>query len=308
MRWLELSVEAGSEAVEAVSEILCRLGRGAAVRPTRLLTQPGDELSAREDHDAPYILTAHVPNETTAADEVESTRRALWHLQAFGLGPVGELRIRDVDDEQWADAWRAHYAPQRFGRIVIVPSWMEERIAADEVAIRLDPGMAFGTGLHPSTRGCLVLMQRSSPPKALLDVGSGSGILAIAGVKLGAETATCLDVDPVAVDATRRNAQVNDVADRIDALHGTLPLRPPRRFALVCANLVARVLVELADELVAHLADDAELVAGGIVSERATEVELAFAERRVSVIERLADANWVTLRLGRGTAASAAVA
>ncbi|TMB55509.1 MAG: methyltransferase, partial [Chloroflexi bacterium] len=213
MRWLELTVEADVEAVEAVSEILGRLGHGAAVRPTRLIRDPHDELAAREDPTAPYELTAHVADDEGAPAAIEATERALWHLQAFGLRPVGELHVRPVDDVDWAEAWKDGYAPQRIGRVVIVPSWLSEPIGADEVELRLDPGMAFGTGLHPSTRGCLTLLQRVSPmPSRILDVGSGSGILALAALRLGADRAVCLDTDPVAVEATRANAAANGLA------------------------------------------------------------------------------------------------
>src|SRR5438105_1686830 len=181
MRWLELTVEAHSEAVEAVSEIFGRLGHGAAVRPTQLIQVPGEELAVREDPSAPYLLTAHVPDDLGAPAAIESTERALWHLQAFGLGPIGKLRVASVDDSDWTEAWKHGYAPQRIGRIVIVPSWLDEPMYDGELQIRLDPGMAFGTGLHPTTRGGLTLLQRITPmPDRCLDVGTGSGILGIA--------------------------------------------------------------------------------------------------------------------------------
>ncbi|MDQ3881061.1 MAG: 50S ribosomal protein L11 methyltransferase [Chloroflexota bacterium] len=298
MRWLELSVETGNEAVEAVTEILGRLGRGTAVRPTRLVADPGDELAAREDVAAPYVVTAHVPDDTAAADAVASTERALWHLQAFGLGPVGELAVRSVDETDWADAWRRHYTPQRIGRLLVVPSWADASVAPDDVVITLDPGMAFGTGLHPSTRGCLELLQRCRWPRgSVLDVGSGSGILAIAMLALGAERAIAVDIDPVAVEATRANADRNSVGDRITALPGSLPDERLGTFDVVCANLVARVLVDLADRLVDSLAQGADLVAAGIVAERANEVESAFDERGATVVDRLEDGDWVSFRL-----------
>src|SRR5437762_947883 len=128
-RWLELSVEAHVEAVEAVSEIFGRLGRGSAVRPTRLLTDPSDDLAAREDPGAPYLITAHVPEDDEAPAALETTKRALWHLQAFGLGPVGTLQVRLVVDSDWAEAWKAGYASQRIGRFLIVPSWLDETAA-----------------------------------------------------------------------------------------------------------------------------------------------------------------------------------
>lgn len=298
MRWLALSVETGNEAVEAVSEILCRLGRGAAVRPTRLLTDPGDELAAREDPAAPYVVTAHVPAGPGASAEIERTQRALWHLRAFDLAHVSELRVEAVEDRDWATAWRAHYTPQRIGRLVIVPSWLDEPLHDGETAIRLDPGMAFGTGLHPSTRGCLELLQRVSPmPAELLDVGSGSGILAIAGLRLGARRATCLDIDPLAIEATTRNAELNGLGAAVVAHRGELPDPPLGAFPLVCANLVASVLIASNELLVAHLAPRAILLAGGIIGERLPEVEGAFSSLGLRAVDRIALGDWVTLRL-----------
>ena len=187
MRWLELTVEVDSEAVEPVSEILGRLGHGAAVRPTRLLRDPADELAVREDPSAPYELTAHLPDDAAAPAAIEQTERALWHLQAFGLRPVSALRVRSVEDRDWTEAWKDGYQPQRIGRLVIVPSWLEPPDGTDAIVLRLDPGMAFGTGLHPTTRACLAMLQEVEPmPARVLDVGSGSGILGIAALALGA--------------------------------------------------------------------------------------------------------------------------
>ena len=300
MRWLELSVEVDVEAVEAVSEILGRIGAGTAVQPTRLIRDPGDELAAREDRTAPYVITAHLAEAPDAADQVEATERALWHLQAFGLRPVGPLRVRTVDDTDWMDAWKRHYIAQRIGRVVIVPSWAEETLRPGEVAITLDPGMAFGTGLHPTTRGCLELMQAIEPmPDRVLDVGCGSGILALAALRLGAGRALGIDTDPLAVAASRQNAERNGMADRFEAREGTLPVAAAERYPLVLANLVAVVLVGLAGALAAHLEPTGTLLASGIIEPRAPEVEAAMRDAGLGVIERRVDGEWISLRLER---------
>lgn len=303
MRWLELTVEADVEAIEPISEIFGRLGRGAAVRPTRLLRDPHDELAAREDPAAPYLITAHIPDDEAASAAVEQTERALWHLQAFGLRPVGALQVHAVDDTNWTEAWKAGYTPQRIGRIVIVPSWLDESLAEDEIALRLDPGMAFGTGLHPTTRGCLTLLQQIEPmPARLLDVGSGSGILALAALRLGAQRAVCIDTDPLAVEATRANAMENGLGDRVEALGGTLPPQPrDLPFALVLANLVASVLVELSGTLAHHTAAGGTLLASGIIAPRAGEVVEALTSAGFTERARLDDGEWVSLRLERDT-------
>jgi ribosomal protein L11 methyltransferase len=300
VRWLELTVTCDNEAIEAVSEILGRVGQGSAVRPTRLLRDPADELSAREDPTAPYEITAHIPEDGAAPAAVEATERALWHLQAFGLRPLGELRVRSVDDADWTDAWKAGYVPQRIGRVVIVPSWLEEPIGPDEVVLRLDPGMAFGTGLHPTTRGCLRLLQEISPmPPVVLDVGSGSGILALAALRLGAKRAVCYDTDPLAVEATLANAEANGLADRVTAQLGSLPATPPADpYRLVLANLVAAVLIDSADRLAAHAAPGGRLLASGIINTRADEVLAALADAGFVAEQRLDDGEWVSLRAG----------
>lgn len=299
MRWLELTVEADAEAVEAVSEILGRVGAGTAVRPTRLVQAPDDELEVREDPTSPYVVTAHIPEDSAARVSVERTERALWHLQAFGLGPVGELRVRTVEDD-WTDAWKRHYAPQRIGRLMVVPSWLQAPLHDGEVALRLDPGMAFGTGLHPTTRGCLQLLQGLEPmPPGVLDVGSGSGILALAALRLGAGVAVCYDTDELAVAATRANAAVNGLGDRLEARHATLPEVAAATFGLVLANLVATLLVELAPRLTAHTAPGGALVAGGILANRADEVGGALRAAGLREVERLTDGEWVSVRLER---------
>ena len=298
MRWLELSVEADAEAVEAVSEILGRVSAGTAVRPTRLIRDPDDELVAREDPAAPYVVIAHVADEPMAASTVEDTERALWHFQAFGLGRVGSLQVRSVDDADWADASRAHYAPQRIGRVVIVPSWAGEPVAPGEVAIVMDPGMAFGTGLHPTTRGCLAMLQELSPmPATVLDVGAGSGILGLAALRLGAERVTAVDIDSESVRATLDNAARNDLGDRVSAAQGSLDAEAAARYGLVLANLVAAVLIELAPRLAGHLAPRGVLIAAGIIEPRAAEVMDALSAAGLVVRERRDDGEWVSLRL-----------
>jgi ribosomal protein L11 methyltransferase len=251
MRWLELSVETDVEAVEPVSEILGRVAAGTAVQPTRLLHEAGDELSARPDPSAPYVVTAHVAAGPGSEIAIEDTERALWHLQAFGLRPV-----------------------------------------------ILDPGMAFGTGLHPTTRGCLALLQGLAPmPSRVLDVGIGSGILAIAALRLGATSVHGVDTDPLAVDAARTNAERNGLGDRVTADAGTLPAAPVERFPLVLANLVAAILVDLAPRLAAHLAPGGVLVASGIIAPRADEVIGAMEGVGLAVQARRDDDEWVSLRL-----------
>ena len=190
--WLELAVEADVEAVEAVSEILGRAAPGGtSVEPAFELVDEG--LGARLDPSRPAIVRAYLPARDRAAAEraAAEVAEALGHLQAFGLRPIGELRTRIVEEADWADAWKAYFPVMRVGRrLVIRPTWRRHRRAPDDVVLALDPGMAFGTGLHPTTRLCLAGVEALADRGVLagarvLDVGCGSGILAIAALKLG---------------------------------------------------------------------------------------------------------------------------
>ena len=304
MRWLELSVEADVEAIEAVSEIFGRIGAGTAVQPTRLIRDPDDELAAREDPTAPYVITAHLAEPPDAAGQVDATERALWHLQAFGLRPVGELQVRSVDDADWTDAWKAGYVPQRIGRVVIVPSWLDEPIGPDEVALRLDPGMAFGTGLHPTTRGCLTLLQAVEPmPDPVLDVGCGSGILALAALPMP-ERSIAPASTPI---CCRERGDVGDRrAKRAGKPQGGSPEKAgvaEKRFELVVGESRGeRCSVELAQ---AHLADHIAgaraprcLPAGSVNQPCRNRGDRGFGGEQGSRLrERIDEDEWVTLRL-----------
>lgn len=299
MRWLALSVNADVEAVEAVSEILGRLGRGSAIEPLELTAVDGDEQALRPDPAAGYRVTAWIPDDPDAADAIEQTQRALWHLRAFDLRPMSALSVTTTDDAAWESAWRDGYEPIRIGRLTIVPTWLDVPPGA-ELVIRLDPGMAFGTGLHPTTRACLELLQAVAPmPAAVLDVGCGSGILGVAALLLGAGRVVAYDTDELAVEATRRNADVNGLADRLAVHHGTLPEEAGETFPLVVANLVATVLVDLAPRLAAHTASGGSLIASGIIETRADEVESAMAGVGLESVEWVTEGDWVTVRFGR---------
>ena len=301
--WLELSVEADPEAVEAVSEILGRVAPGGtSVEPAFELVDDG--LGARIDVTRPATVRAYVPaRDAAAADRAaDEAAVALGHLQAFGLRTIGELRTRLVDEADWADAWKAHFPVMRIGRhVVIRPTWRRHRAAPDDVVLAIDPGMAFGTGLHPTTRLCLVALERLADAGRMtgarvLDVGCGSGILAIAAVRLGAADAVGVDTDPIAIESTLANARRNRLAPRIRASVGSLPTGEPP-FDVIAANLIAGVLVQIAAQLAAELAAGGRLVASGIFVDREGEVRHAFEAAWLAVTERTAEGDWVALEV-----------
>ncbi|MBI2777913.1 MAG: 50S ribosomal protein L11 methyltransferase [Chloroflexi bacterium] len=299
--WLELAVEADIEAVEAVSEILGRVAPGgASVEPAFELVDEG--LGARVDPSRPAIVRAYVPARDPASAEraVLEATAALGHLQAFGLRPIGSLTTRIVDEADWAEAWKRHFPVIRVGRrIVIRPTWRRHRASPDDVVLALDPGMAFGTGLHPTTRLCLAALEGAADRGTLdgarvLDVGCGSGILAIAAARLGAASVLGVDIDPIAIEATAANARRNHLARRIRARAGSLPSGAPA-FDVVLANLIASVLVALATALRDELRPGGLLLASGIFEDRETDVAAAFGKVGLEVVERAAEGEWVAL-------------
>ena len=298
-RWLELSVEADAEAVEAVSEILSRVAPGGvSVEPGFELVQEG--LGARIDPNRPATIRAYVParDPEAGARAAATVADALGHLQAFGLRPIGDVRTREVDEADWAESWKEHFHVLHLGkRLVVKPSWRRHHRSGDEVIIDLDPGMAFGTGLHPTTRLCLEAIEDRAgrgPLGRTLDVGCGSGLLSIAAVKLGATRVLGVDIDPIAIEATDANARHNRVGKRIRAREGSIPT-DEGPFDTVLANLIAGILVELAPHLARELVPGGTLIASGIFVDREVDVREALAAAGFRIDARRHESDWVAL-------------
>jgi ribosomal protein L11 methyltransferase len=306
--WVELAVAADIEAVEAVSEILTRFAPGGtSVEPGFGLTDEG--LGAVVDPTKPAIVRAYLPGIDPAGVEaaIAAATTALGHLQAFGLRPIGELQTRLLREDDWAEAWKSHFPVLRVGRrLVIRPTWRRHHRRPDDVVLSLDPGMAFGTGLHPTTRLCLAALETLADEGLLargsgrggkarvLDVGCGSGILAIAAGKLGAGDLVGVDTDPIAVESTTANARLNGQARRLRVRQGSVP-SGEGPFDLVLANLIASLLVALARPLRDELAPGGRILASGIFRNREGDVRAAFEVSGFRLGRRWAEEDWVAL-------------
>ena len=313
--WLELAVTCDTEAVEAVSEILSRVAPGGvSVEPGFRLTDEG--LGAVVDAGQPATVRAYLPARDPRAvrEAVAAADRALGHLSAFGLREIGALVTAVVHDSDWASAWKRHVRVMRIGRrIVIRPTWRRHRRVPGDVVIAMDPGMAFGTGLHPTTRLCLAGIERwaddgllsrgaaADGHARLLDVGCGSGVLAIAAGLLGAGELVGVDTDPIAIEATLANAGRNRLRRRVRAWQGTVPTGAAP-FDLVAANLIASVLVALAPRLRDELRPGGRLLASGIFVDREGDVRSALAAAGLAILRREAEGDWVALDAERPVA------
>lgn len=313
MQWFELSVTADQEAVESLLELLATYGYngGVVIEPAWIPTKEGDGWvgapapgespppSYVQDATRPVTLRTYLQYDEHAEEIRQRIDNALWHLGR--LRPIGPLQVRVLEEEDWANAWKQHYQVQRIGeRLVIVPSWLSYTPQEGDVLLNLDPGMAFGTGLHPTTRLCLGLLERLvQPGVSVLDVGTGSGILALAAIGLGATHVLALDNDPVAVDAARQNVERNGTQDKIAVELGSLGVTEIGQYQLIAANIIAHVLCAIAQELAAALEPDGILITSGIILEREDEVAVALAAAGLRQRERHRDGDWVALVLVR---------
>lgn len=309
MDWLEISVATDSEVAEAVVELFGRYGWGRAVVETPVDCFE-DELPALSQS-SPVIVKTYLPLDGSAEAVRLRLEVGLWHLGQ--ICPISDPTVRTLTERDWAEAWKQQYHLQRIGRhTVIVPAWEEYAPAPHENIIRLEPGMAFGTGLHPSTRLCLRAMEdHLTLGSDVLDVGTGSGVLAIAAAKLGARSVLALDADLVAVTVAQENVVMNAVAEQVSVRHGTLPggNAVPMHFAagsplesldsgqfdLILINILAPVIISVAPDLVARLAPTGRVIAAGLIESQEQDVREAFRREGLWLMERTQEADWVAL-------------
>ena len=240
------------------------------------------------------LIHVYIKQEKDALECVEFIKA---RLDAEGI--EYETSIVGVNEEDWANNWKQYYHTQRIGkRIVVTPSWEEYTPSGDDVQMRLDPGMAFGTGTHDTTRLCLELLEEVVTPETrILDVGTGSGILSVGGVLLGAPSALGVDIDPVAVKVANENAEINEVSDKTEFVCGDLTDKVHGKFEIVTANIVADVIIRLLSTVKNYLLKGGVLIVSGIIDTRADEVENACHESGFTTEKRLEHGGWVAIKL-----------
>ena len=291
------------QAVEAAADLLRRHApAGVSIEPPfRALDEDGN---VAFDSASPTQLRVWLP--ASAPDRsLDALRRDLAEL---GDGVVQPLRVRTVQDDSWADNWKEYFHVIRIGRrIVLRPSWRTYEAQPDDIVVEVDPGLAFGTGQHATTRLCLEqIEQRLRPGATVMDIGSGSGILSTAAALLGAAQVDAIDIDPAAVLATRENAERNGVGALVRIGQGSLgdawpfPEAAGGRYDLVLANLSGRIVRELAQPLVASLATDGIALVSGIIDAQEAACVDALVAATGRVGERCAEDEWLLLAVTRG--------
>lgn len=302
-QWMEVSVDADVETADAIADVLQRIGHQGVV-----IEQAGFEIETWEyEIPRPDKLTirAYFPINAQTPDTQQQIRDALHYLRM--LQPIGEPAFKTLSEENWAEAWKKHYKPLRLGkRLYIRPSWITDiDVKDDDIVISLDPGMAFGTGTHPSTQLCLLAVEDLAEEHGLndvLDLGCGSGILSIAAIKYGARYVWALDTDPIAVVATRENAADNNTADAIEVDAGSLQtiLERGRQFDVALVNILARVIMQMCTERLGDIIKPGGIgVFGGIIQEQADEVEAALRLTGLEPYKRRPSGDWVVIEARR---------
>lgn len=239
-------------------------------------------------------VSVFVPSDRSYMDDLAFIR---GRLEANGLH--GEIELVGVNEEDWANSWKQYYKPLKIGdKIVICPAWESYTPAEGELVIRMDPGMAFGTGTHETTRLVIRLLETYTQPDCrMLDVGTGTGILAICASRLGAGICRAYDIDPTAVRVARENIKdsglSNVTCDQSDLLKQVS--LEGGQYDLICANIVADIIIRMTPDVGAYLKDDGVLLASGIIDERCDDVISCFEANGFKVIERLNDNGWCGL-------------
>ncbi len=303
MQWLEIAVTAPMEAAEAIAEVLSRYA------PHGVAFDYGPVPAEEPDWERPALprdtltVLAYLPMTAGWEDARQRIEEGLWHL--CQILPFPPPRFRVLEEEEWAEAWKAHYDVLRVGPFVIRPTWRRAELRPGDLLIELDPGMAFGTGTHPTTRLCLqALAEWLRPGERILDLGTGSGILAIAAARCGAGWVWALDIDPVAVQVARENMQRNGVADRVEATQGSLAeaLARGERFDGILANILAPVIVQFCEQGLGALLRPGgwAIVSGFLSGEQEAAVRRALEGAGLAVCGRWSEEDWVALGARRG--------
>jgi len=334
MIWLEVSVTTDGEAAEAVAELL----RPYAYSDGVVLEQLGDENDLSPDALEPHVtVKIYIPEDQDSPALRRRLEESLYHLGR--LYPIPPPVFRELQEEDWANAWKAHYKPFRIGRrLWIQPSWLDafpepvegafpepvegglrqaqpplapEPVAADEldrrqpddIVLTLDPGMAFGTGLHPTTQMCLQFLEELvEPGMRVLDVGTGSGILAIAAARLGATAVYAIDNDPIAVRTTEENVALNGVEDQVTAVVGELAAVTDKAYDIVVVNILAPIIQALLAEhdLLGYVRPGGWLLLSGIIDQQAEGVAASVTAVDGRIARQLAIRDWVAYGVKRG--------
>ena len=304
MNWLEVSVNTHSESVEVVSSILIELGsKGVSIEDPQDYYQLTDEqlewLKVQQkdlyETDTVIVKGYFQPSQWSKDSDV-LLHEKLEEIKVYGLqtGPLS-VQVKEVGEEDWANAWKQYYFPVRVTRfLTVVPSWVDyEKEQDDELLIELDPGLAFGTGTHPTTQLSLTALEQTiRGNESVLDVGTGSGVLSIASKLLGASKVTAFDIDEMATRVAKENIALNPTIGEIEVYENNLLVGVDQKSDLIVANILAEILLQMPEDAHRNLNDDGRLILSGIIESKANEVMEAYEKAGFTLVERMTMREW----------------
>lgn len=307
MQWLELSVQTINEAVEAISNILHEAGAsGVVIEDAEELAKERinqfGEIYALNPKDYPVegvIVKAYLSESSFLNETIEEIKLAITNLADFDIN-IGKniVTIAEVNEEDWATAWKQYYHPVKISaRFTIVPTWEEYKpVSTDELIIELDPGMAFGTGTHPTTVLCLQALEKVvEPGNTVIDVGTGSGVLSIGAALLGAKSVHALDLDEVAVRSAKENIELNKVDDVVEVFHGNLLDTVKEPADVVVANILAEIILLFTDDAFSMVKPGGLYVTSGIIGAKRDDVKAGLEASGFVIEEVNMMEDWVAI-------------
>lgn len=307
MKWSEISIHTTNEAVEPIANILYEAGAsGIVIEDSFDLNkehpdQYGEmyELNPDDFPEEGVIVKAYLPVNSFLGETVEQIKSAINNLISFNID-IGKnkVTISEVQEEEWATAWKKYYHPVKISsKFTIVPTWEDyEPVSSDELIIELDPGMAFGTGTHPTTvMSIQALEQTVKKGDIVYDVGTGSGVLSIASALLGAKHILALDLDDVAVESAKSNIELNNVQDQIIVKQNNLLNSITEPADVIVANILAEIIVRFTDDAYRLVKDGGYFITSGIINQKRQEVEDKILSSGFTIVETLKMEDWVTI-------------
>jgi ribosomal protein L11 methyltransferase len=307
MKWTEISILSTNEAVEAISNILHEAGAsGVVIEDSGELTKERidqfGEIYALNPSDFPengVVIKAYLSATSFLAETVEEIKLAIANLVNYDIN-IGEnlVSISEVNEEDWATAWKQYYHPVKISeRFTIVPTWEDYTpVSTDELIIELDPGMAFGTGTHPTTVMCLQALEKVvKDSDSVVDVGTGSGVLSIGAALLGAKQVHALDLDLVAVTAAKENIELNKVDQIVEVFHGNLLDTVKEPADVVVANILAEIIMTFTDDAFSIVKPGGLFVTSGIIGAKKEDVKQALIDSGFEIQEILMMEDWVAI-------------
>jgi ribosomal protein L11 methyltransferase len=307
MKWSELSILTTNEAVEPVSNILHEAGAsGVVIEDSEDLGKEREdefgEIWALNPDDFPkegVVVKAYLPVNSFLGETVEAIKLAVTNLVTYDINIGANIvTISEVNEEEWATAWKKYYHPVKISqRFTIVPTWETyEPVSSDELIIELDPGMAFGTGTHPTTVMSLQALEKTvRPGERVIDVGTGSGVLAIGAALLGAREVHALDLDEIAVHAAKINVKLNKVQDRVVVVKGNLLDTIEEPGDVVVANILAEIIISFTDDAFQVVKPGGIYITSGIIGAKKNDVKEALEASGFVVEDVMMMEDWVTI-------------